>query len=618
MTDAWVKGYLEKKKANFRFVEHEAVLKPVDSAKARKVSLSQIAKALLYIADDVPVLFFLPGDMHVDEDTAKKSIGAKQLRLAEKNEVKKHTNCEVGLVPPTIEKIRKIIDPSLFVNREVSFNAGIPTAGIIIPIDELLKVLDNHEKKSISKDRETVIGLEIHIELNTKTKLFCGCPTHGSDTPNSRTCVVCLGHPGSKPVLNKKAVEYALKICLAAECEISPKLIFSRKSYFYPDMAKNYQITQYEIPLGSEGRIRLKSGREIGLTRIHMEEDPASIVHVNGMQKSPFVLVDYNRSGNPLCEIVTKPEIESANEAREFLKQLIEVISYLEVFDETNGIIKADANISIKESGYTRVEIKNITGFKEIERALNYEIARQKQVVSEKGKIVQETRGWDSGLGMTFSLRTKETEEDYGYILDPDLTVTEIADDWLSEIKGQMPELSHSKVEKFVSVHKLKREDAQIIAAERKLAELFEKVAEEVDPLLAAKWLRRELVRVLNYNKKSIGDLEIDETHLISLLKLVEERKITETTGQKIMELLAEGPLDVEKYVKDNDLIAVSDAGELRKFCQQAVEENLKAVEEYKAGNDKSFNFLVGQVMRKTKGKASPKEVNDLLKEMMG
>src|SRR3989338_8174616 len=226
---------------------------------------------------------------------------------------------------------------------------------------------------------EIVIGLEVHAEGNTKTKLFCSCPTHGSEEPNTRTCETCLGMPGSKPVLNKKAVEFALKLCLALNCEISPELIFSRKSYFYPDMSKNYQISQYEIPLGKNGKLNLRGGKEIGVIRVHMEEDPASLIHPVGLKESQYVLVDYNRSGNPLAEIVTEPDLTSPDDARDFMKQLITVLNYLEIFDINSGIIKADANVSIKESGYTRVEIKNITGFKEIERALMYEVSRQKE-----------------------------------------------------------------------------------------------------------------------------------------------------------------------------------------------------------------------------------------------
>lgn len=462
-----------------------------------------------------------------------------------------------------------------------------------------------------------IIGLEVHCEVNSNTKLFCGCPTKGNEEPNTRTCEVCLGHPGSKPVLNKKAVEYALKLCMALNCKISKELIFSRKSYFYPDMAKNYQISQYEIPLGSDGSLKLRSGKEIGITRVHMEEDPASLVHPSGMQESAYVLVDYNRSGNPLLEIVTEPELESAAEARDFMKQLITILDYLGIFDVNEGIIKADANVSIKESGFVKQEVKNITGFKEIERALNYEIARQKEAVKEGKNIVQETRAWDSEKGISFTLRKKETEEDYGYILDPDLVKTEINKEMVDRIKKEMPELAHDKVKKFVSKHKIKQEDAEIIAAEKALAEMFEKVAEEVDPVLAAKWLRRELVRVLNYNKKELHEVEMDEKHMIQLLRLVESKKITDNVASKMLEKLIEKPFDVDVYVKKEGLEAVSDVSELEKFCKEAVEENPKAVEDYKRGNDKALNFVVGAVMKKTKGKASPKEVNEIIQKLV-
>ncbi len=462
-----------------------------------------------------------------------------------------------------------------------------------------------------------IIGLEVHTEINTNTKLFCGCPTKGSEEPNTRTCEVCLGHPGSKPVLNKKAVEYALKLCLALNCKISKELIFSRKSYFYPDMAKNYQISQYEIPLGNDGSLKLRSGREIGIIRVHMEEDPAALVHPAGMQESAYVLVDYNRSGNPLLEIVTEPELESAAVARDFMKQLITILDYLGIFDINSGIIKADANVSIRESGFVKQEVKNITGFKEIERALNYEIARQKAAVNEGKKIVQETRAWDSEKGITFTLRKKETEEDYGYILDPDLVKTEITNELLNKIKKEMPELAHDKVKKFVSKHKIKKEDAEIIAAEKALAEMFEKVAEEVDPVLAAKWLRRELSRVLNYNKKELHEVEMDEKHMIQLLKLVENKKVTDNVASTILERLIIKPFNVNEYIKKEGLEAVSDVRELEKYCKEAVSENTKAVEDYKRGNEKALNFVVGAVMKKTKGKASPKEVNEIIKKLV-
>ena len=460
---------------------------------------------------------------------------------------------------------------------------------------------------------DIVIGLEIHTELNTKTKLFCGCPTKGSEEPNTRTCPICLGMPGSKPVLNKKAVEFALKLCLALGCEISPELIFSRKSYFYPDMAKNYQISQYEIPLGKKGKLNLGDGKEVGITRVHIEEDPASLVHPSGMKESAYVLVDYNRSGNPLAEIVTEPDLTSPDEARDFMKQLITVLDYLEIFDVNNGIIKADANVSIKESNYSRVEIKNITGFKDIERALVYEISRQKEEARSRKKIEQETRAWDSEKGITFSLRKKETEEDYGYIIDTDLTITEITDNWVKEIKKQMPELAQDKIKKFVGEYRIKMEDAQIIASDKFLADMFEKVAEEINPILAAKWLRRELVRVLNFNKKELSEVEINEKHIIDLLKLIEQRKITDNIGQQIIEKLVEKPFDVNEYVKKEKLEAVSDVSELEKFCKEAIAENPRAVEDYKKGETKALNFIVGKVMYKTKGKATPKEVNEII-----
>ena len=464
---------------------------------------------------------------------------------------------------------------------------------------------------------DTIIGLEVHVQPDTKTKLFCGCATQGNDEPNTRTCVTCLGMPGSKPKLNKKAVEYALKLALATNSKISKELIFSRKSYFYPDMAKNFQISQYEVPLATKGKIRLKNGKEIGLIRIHLEEDPAALVHIGSMQKSPYVLVDYNRSGNPLLEVVTEPELESPEEAREFMKQLITLLGYLGIFDVNNCIIKADANVSVKESGYLRVEIKNITGFKEIERALRYEVERQKKEIEEARKIKQETRAWDSENGVTFSLRTKETEEDYGYILEPDLTLVEITDKWVDEIKKEMPELAHDKIAKFVEKHKLRKEDAEIIAAEKEIAELFEKVAEHVSPELAAKWIRRELSRVLNYSGKTLKDVDNIEKHLIDLLKSVEKKAITDATAQRLIEKLIEKPFDVLKHIEEEGLAALSDKKELEKYCKEAIAENPKAVEDYRKGEEKALHFIIGQVMKKTKGKATPKEVNEILKRLI-
>ncbi|MEA2038071.1 MAG: Asp-tRNA(Asn)/Glu-tRNA(Gln) amidotransferase subunit GatB [Nanoarchaeota archaeon] len=466
---------------------------------------------------------------------------------------------------------------------------------------------------------DIVIGIECHVELATKSKLFCGCKRAGEDgeQPNTRCCEVCLGHPGSKPVLNKKAVEYAIKLALATNSKISPELIFSRKSYFYPDMAKNYQISQYEVPLATEGAMKLEKGKEIGLVRIHMEEDPAALVHPAGIRDSKFVLVDYNRSGDPLVEVVTEPDMTSPEEARDFMNQLITILGYLEIFDVDNCIIKADANVSIKESGYIRSEIKNITGFKDIERALKYEVIRQKRDIEEGKKLKQETRAWDSEKGLTFSLRTKETEADYGYIMDPDLVKIELTKEWVSEIKKNMPELAHEKLEKFTKKHGIKEEMAKVISKDKALAEMFEAVSTAINPELAAKWVRRELARVLNYNKKKLAETEIQHIHLIDLLKLIEDKKITENVAQKIIEKLVEEAFDIKEHVKKEGLELMDDSREIEKLCKEAIKEGAKAVEEFKAGKEKALNFVVGLVMKESRGKASPKEVLEILKDLI-
>ncbi|MBT5021353.1 Asp-tRNA(Asn)/Glu-tRNA(Gln) amidotransferase subunit GatB [Candidatus Woesearchaeota archaeon] len=465
---------------------------------------------------------------------------------------------------------------------------------------------------------DIVIGLEIHLQLNTKTKLFCSCSTKPikDESPNSRTCPTCLGHPGSKPILNKAAIDFALKLALALNCKITPQLIFSRKSYFYPDLAKNYQITQYEIPLGENGYIILPNKKKVRINRVHMEEDPAALVHKGSMQTSPYVLADYNRSGNPLCEIVTEPDLESPEEAREFLNSLIAIVNYLNIFDSNHCIIKADANISIKESGYVRSEVKNISGFKEIERALFYEVERQKLAIKKNEVFVQDTRAWDTNTRSTSRLRTKETEADYGYILDPDLVVTDITQDQISKIKSDLPQLPTQKAEKFIK-QGLKEEDAHILAQEKSLAHLFEKVSISIDPILAAKWLRHELSKFLNLKNKTFSEIDIDETHIIELLNLVAENKITDLTARDLLEKLIDKPFSPQAYVIANNLQAVSDEGELTKLCKDAIKQNPQAVEDFKAGNSKSFNFLVGKIMATTKGKASPAEVSKIIKELI-
>ncbi len=375
--------------------------------------------------------------------------------------------------------------------------------------------------------------------------------------------------------------------------------MFSRKTYFYPDLAKNYQITQYEIPLGSNGKVELP-GKEILLSRIHIEEDPAALEHHDG-----YCLADYNRSGNPLIEIVTAPIIESPAEARDFLKALASVLSYLHVFD-ASGTMKADANISIARTGFTRVEIKNITGFKEVERALSYEIRRQ-----QSHDVSRETRGWDADKGLTYPLRAKESEEDYGYILDPDLPAIVFEKSALIDAAKELPELPRQKAERWASLG-VDRTDASIIASDAVVAGQFDAVNKKINPALAAKWFRREYLRILNETEKPASDFDAEK--IIELLKLVEEKNITDRTGQQLFDLLGKNPrFETKQFVEENRLVAVSDDGVLKQYAETVLQQNPKAIQDFRAGEDKALNFLVGQVMKVSRGTATPDKVKEIL-----
>jgi len=449
------------------------------------------------------------------------------------------------------------------------------------------------------------IGLEVHTQLSTVTKLFCSCATQGTEEPNTRTCVICLGHPGSKPALNSLALQQAIKIALALGCNITHTMQFSRKTYYYPDLAKNYQITQYETPLGVGGSITLDSGKKVNLTRVHIEEDPAALEH-----HETYSLADYNRSGIPLVEIVTEPELESPAQAREFLNKLLTVLSYLGVYTE-GGTIKADANVSIKEKNYTRVEIKNITGFKEIERALTYEIKRQ-----EQHEVVKETRGWNAETGLTTSLRSKESEEDYGYIVDPDLPTIMVTEKEIEDIRASLPELSAAKIKKYIAQLGIDSLDAAIIANDLGVATIFEKMIQIVPATLAAKWIRRDLLRVLAKTEKTVSEINLE--HLKELLVMLHRKEITDQVGQQLMTTLVEQDESPQKLVKQKSLNKISNELSIKGFCEDAVKENSAAVEDYKSGKQEALDFLMGQVMRKTKGAAAPEVVRQQLKELIG
>lgn len=463
---------------------------------------------------------------------------------------------------------------------------------------------------------DVVIGLEIHIGLNTKSKLFCQC-ANAEGEPNSNVCPLCLGHPGAKPVVNKKVIEDAIKLCLAAKSKIAPEVVFSRKSYFYPDLAKNYQTTQYELPIGGGGVIELPSGKKVSLTRLHIEEDPASLVHVGGVSSASYSYIDYNRSGTPLIELVTEPDMSSPEEAREFLKTLIGILSYLGIFDVKNGLIKADANVSIKESGYVRAEIKNINGFREIERALVHEIERQKEAVSNGEKLRIETRGWDSDEGKTYFMRSKESEADYGYIIDTDLVPITVDEKWKEEVAKNLPQIPIEFAREVSERYDLKFEDVYIIANQKAFGDAFKK-ALEINPKLATNWFRHVIPTPF---VKKYGDLEfveeINEEEILELFTLFNDKKVADKVAKEILEKLVEEKFSPNEYLKENDLEMSNDSSEIEGFAKEAIEENPAAVNDYKNGEMKAINSLVGQVMKKSKGKANPANAMEIIKKLL-
>lgn len=453
------------------------------------------------------------------------------------------------------------------------------------------------------------VGLEIHGYLlmeETGKKLFCECKAeHGEVTPNTNVCPRCTGQPGSKPMLpNKEAIDKAVEIGLMLGCKISSKLMFQRKHYSYPDLPNGYQKTMsgsYSMPIGIKGKFL-----GIGIQQVHLEEDPARYEPSTGK-------VDYNRSGIALIEIVTDPDFKSAAEVENWLKKLMTTLSYIKAIHKDAGV-KADVNVNIE--GHPRVEIKNVNSFSSIVRAINEEEKRQIKVVANKEKTEQHTRAWDDEKGMTKFMRSKEHAEDYMFIPEPDLPIIDIKDDYLTKLKSKLPERPDEKIKNYEKLG-IEKENAEVLASEIILAELFEKISKHINPVLSANWLRREFVRIANYNQLDLDKMKITEKELIPLLKLIQTEKITEKVGQKIMNELGTKLFDVEKYVKDNKLEAVSNKGDLEKFCKEAIKENPNVITDIKSGNDKAINFLVGFVMKKTRGTASAEEVLKLLKKLI-
>ena len=464
---------------------------------------------------------------------------------------------------------------------------------------------------------EVKIGLETHVQLDTDTKLFCGCPNSKDEDPNTNVCETCLGHPGSKPRLNKAVLDQAIKASQALECDVNEDVFFSRKTYFYPDMSKNFQITQYEVPVGESGSIDVKVGdenKDIGITRIHIEEDPAKMKHVGGnVSDSHYSKVDYNRAGTPLIEIVTDPDFKSPEEARAYLQQLAQMLEYLDLYhSDSDYSIKSDANISI--DGGQRVEVKNITGTSEVEKALSYEISRQKQLAKRGREVEQHTRSFNSGTGATEELRSKETEEDYGYIFDPDLTRQELDEKLKKKIKESLPELPHEKFERFGEEYGLKDKLIESLVTEASMADDFEELSKEFDSDLVASWMTGDLKKVLNYNELTYTESQLSREDVNYMLGLIDEDKISDRNAEMLLRTVVEDSRDPEEVVEEEDLLKAED-DEISEFVDSAIEENPDAVEDFESGEEGAINFLVGQVMQKSQGKADPKTAREKIIE---
>ena len=474
---------------------------------------------------------------------------------------------------------------------------------------------------------EAVIGLEVHAHMLTDTKIFCGCSTTFGSEPNTQTCPVCIGMPGVLPVLNRKALEYAIKTGLATDCTISLFSRFARKNYFYPDLPKGYQISQYELPICEHGHIEIVidgAAKKIGITRIHMEEDAGKNIHESASGGS-YSFVDLNRAGVPLMEIVSEPDIRSPREAAEYMKKLRTILRYLGVCDGNmeQGSLRCDANVSIRPVGQkefgTRAEVKNINSFRFVEKALEYEIKRQIKVVQEGGKVIQETRLWDANRGVTESMRGKEEAHDYRYFPDPDLVPLVVEQKWIDEIRSSLPELPDIKRERFVSEYGLPESDADLLVDERSIAECFEEAVQQGgNPKNICNWILTGIFGYLNEHGKEFTELPIKPIHLSSLSKLVDAAVVSGNMAKStlLVEMIKTGTLP-DVIVKEKGLVQISDAGELEKTVDDVIAKSPKEVERFRAGDEKLIGFFVGQVMKQTKGKANPQMVNDLLKKKL-
>ena len=472
---------------------------------------------------------------------------------------------------------------------------------------------------------EAVIGLEVHVQLQTETKIFCSCSTTFGAPPNTHSCPVCVGMPGVLPVLNRKVVEFAMKMALATHCEIAPFSVFARKHYFYPDLPKGYQISQYDLPLAERGWVEIAingQAKRIGITRIHLEEDAGKLIHD---ENRPVSYVDLNRAGVPLIEIVSEPDIRSPEEAASYLKKVRQQVRYLEISDGNmeEGSLRCDANISLRPMGRedlgVRAELKNMNSFRNVQKALEFEIRRQTALLLDGHEIVQETRLWDVAKGVTVTMRGKEEAHDYRYFPDPDLVPVEIDNAWLDSVKVELPELPDAKCARFEEQYGLSDYDAGVLTASKSLADYFEEcVALFPSPKIVSNWIMVELFRLLKQENREIDACPIPPAGLAELLKLIDDGTISGKMAKDILEQAYDSKKSPKKIVEEQGLAQVSDESTLSAVVEQVVEAHPEEVEKCKAGKTKILGFLVGQVMKETKGQANPKKVNELLRKALG
>ena len=472
---------------------------------------------------------------------------------------------------------------------------------------------------------EAVIGLEVHAQLKTKSKIFCFCSTQFGSKPNQNTCPICLGMPGVLPILNREVVAFTIKMGLATNCSIASFCRFARKNYFYPDLPKGYQISQYELPLCQKGNVTINlngNTKKIGITRIHMEEDAGKLIHGENLGQPDSSYVDFNRTSVPLIEIVSEPDIRSSEEAREYLLKLKATLEYLNICDcnMEEGSLRCDANISLRPEGEeklgTKTELKNMNSFRNVQRAIEYEIKRQTHILDNDEKVIQQTRLWDTGKNETILMRTKEEAHDYRYFPDPDLVPIVVNDEWIEKIRKDLPELPDEKRKRFVKQYRIPEYDAGVLTSSRPLADYYEQCVEMFpQPKTTSNWIMGDILRVLKTDDKEIMDCPVTPKHLTDMLKMIDDKTISSKIAKTVFEEMYSSGIPPVEIVKKKGLVQISDEDSILRIIQDILNKNKAEVEAYRNGKTKLLGFFVGQVMKATQGKANPALVNTLLKK---